>query len=241
MSSSAGRPQAPAQAAASTSIVYPAVDLGEDSLIGPFCEVGVPPRGAGEGAVATRIGAHALIRSHTVIYAGNEIGDYFQTGHGVLIRESNVIGSHVSIGSHTVVEHHVHIADGVRIHSQAFIPEFSILEEGCWIGPNVVLTNAPHPLCPRAKECLKGPRIRRGAKIGAHATLLPGVEIGEMALVAAGAVVTRDVPPGTVVAGNPARVVKRVAELTCPYGLLEGPYGDRYAVYPGTAGTESSQ
>ena len=149
----------------------------------------------------------------------------------MLIRENNTIGDHVSIGSHTVVEHHVQIASYVRIHSQAFIPEFSVLQEGCWIGPNVVLTNALHPLCPRAKDCLEGPVIRRGAKIGANATLLPGIEVGEMALVGAGAVVTQDVPPGAVVAGNPARVIKHITELACPYDLVEGPYRDTYAQY----------
>ncbi len=234
-------PQPAAPGTAGTWILYPGVRLGEGTTVGAFCEIGVPPLSYGEGALETIIGRQAVIRSHTVIYAGNEIGNGFQTGHGVLIRESNTIGDNVSIGSHTVVEHHVQIAGGVRIHSQAFIPEFSVLEEGCWVGPNVVFTNAIHPRCPRVKDCLRGPVIRRGAKIGANATLLPGVVVGEMALVAAGAVVTRDVPPGTVVAGNPARAVKQVAELTCPYGLLEGPYGDRYAVYPGTTGTESSQ
>jgi acetyltransferase-like isoleucine patch superfamily enzyme len=213
-------------------VVHLNVHLGEEGVIGPFCEIGVPPRGIGEGEMETHIGRRSMIRSHTIVYAGNIIGDDFQTGHGVLIRESNRIGNQVSIGSHTVVEHHVQIADGVRIHSQAFIPEFSVLEEGCWIGPNVVFTNAPHPLCPKAKECLRGPVIRPGAKIGANATLLPGVHIGEMALVGAGAVVTGDVAAGAVVTGNPARVIKQVSELTCPYELIEGPYGAAYAEYP---------
>jgi acetyltransferase-like isoleucine patch superfamily enzyme len=208
------------------SVVHPNVRLGESVAIGPFCEVGVPPRGFNDGELETYIGARSIVRSHSVIYAGNVIGDNFQTGHSVLIRESNTFGKGVSVGSHTVVEHHVQIGDYVRIHSQAFIPEFSLLEEGCWIGPNVVFTNAFHPLCPKAKECLKGPRIRRGAKVGANATLLPDVEIGEMALIGAASVVTTDVPAGVVVVGNPARIIKRVDELTCPYGLLEKPYED---------------
>jgi acetyltransferase-like isoleucine patch superfamily enzyme len=116
----------------------------------------------------------------------------------------------------SVIEHHVEIGDNVRIHTQAFIPEYSVLEEGCWIGPNVVLTNAKYPMSPGAKDRLAGPVIRKGAKIGANATLLPGVVIGENALVGAGAVVAHDVPPGAVVAGNPARVIRQVAEL--PYG-----------------------
>ncbi len=92
-----------------------------------------------------RIGSGALIRSHTVIYAGSVIGDRFMAGHGALVREENEIGDRVSIGSHSVVEHHVRLADGVRIHTGAFVPEFSILEEGAWLGPHVVFTNARLP------------------------------------------------------------------------------------------------
>jgi acetyltransferase-like isoleucine patch superfamily enzyme len=200
--------------------VYEHVVLGDGSVVEDYCIVGAPPRGAKAGELATTIGDGAVIRSHTVIYAGNVIGRNFQTGNKVNIRESNRIGHNVSVGTLSVIEHHVEIADNVRIHTQVFIPEFSILEEGCWIGPNVVLTNAKYPLSPGVKDRLAGPVIRKGAKIGANATLLPGVVVGENALVGAGAVVVRDVPPGTVVAGNPARVIRQVADL--PYSLIEG-------------------
>jgi len=193
--------------------LYPNVLLEEGVQIEDFVIIGVPPRGKEPGELETIIGPNAVIRSHTVIYAGNRIGSGFRAGHGVLIRELNEIGDNVSIGSHSVVEHHVKIGNSVRIHSQAFIPEFCVLEDGCWIGPKVVLTNALYPLSPRAKETLQGPVIKRGAKIGANATLLPGIVIGEGALVGAGAVVTKDVPPGKVVVGNPARVIKDVADL----------------------------
>jgi acetyltransferase-like isoleucine patch superfamily enzyme len=105
-----------------------------------------------------------------------------------------------------------------------FVPEFSELEDGCWLGPNVVVTNALHPLCPKVKDCLKGATIRRGAKIGAGVVLLPGVTIGEMALIGAGAVVLSDVPARAVMVGNPARQVKDVDDLTCCYDLIEHPY-----------------
>ncbi len=201
-----------------TSKVYANVLLGDGAIIEDFCIVGAPPRGVREGELATTIGAGAVIRSHTVIYAGNVIGANFQTGNKVNIRESNRIGNNVSVGTLSVIEHHVEIGDGVRIHTQVFIPEFSVLEEGCWLGPNVVLTNAKYPLSPGVKDHLAGPVIRKGAKIGANATLLPGVVIGEHALVGAGAVVVRDVPAGTVVAGNPARVIRQIAEL--PYSSV---------------------
>ena len=208
-----------------TARIYPNVRLGENIEIGDFAIVGVPPRGKAEGELPTVIGDGAVIRSHTVIYAGNVIGNRFQTGHHVMIREENQIGDDVSIGTSSVVEHHVQIADRARIHTQAFVPEYSVLEEGAWIGPNVVLTNALHPLCPRAKECLKGPTIKRGAKIGANSTILPYLVVGEDALVGAGSVVVKDVPARAVVAGNPARVIKSIDELTCPLELIDKPYG----------------
>jgi acetyltransferase-like isoleucine patch superfamily enzyme len=200
-----------------TAKIYGNVQLGPNSIVEDFCILGVPPRGFEAGQLETVIGADAVIRSHTVIYAGNVIGRHFQTGNKVNVRELNEIGDDVSIGTLSVVEHHVTIGHGVRIHTQAFVPEFSVLEDGCWIGPNVVLTNAKYPLSPGVKDQLAGPVIRRGAKIGANATILPGVVIGEHALVGAGAVVVRDVPAYAVVAGNPARVIGQLADL--PYQL----------------------
>ena len=204
--------------------LYPNVKLGENVWIGDYVIIGVPPRGAQPGELQTIIGDNTIIRSHTVIYAGNIIGNNFQTGHAVMLRESNCIGDNVSIGTHSVVEHHVQIQNNVRIHSQAFIPEFTILEEGCWIGPNVVMTNVYHPLCPQAKECIKGPTVKKGANIGANSTLLPTVIVGEMSLVGSGCVVVRDVPPHKVVAGNPAKVIKDISELECPFDLIKHPY-----------------
>jgi len=197
----------------SHSKIYPNVIVGADAVIGEWCITGEPPRGKKPGELQTRIGARAVIRSHTVIYAGNIIGDDFQTGHGALVREENEIGNNVSIGSHSIVEHHVKIGNGVRIHSNVFVPEYSVLEDDCWLGPNVVVTNARYPRSKNVKETLRGATIKHGARIGANATLLPGIVIGENALVGAGAVVVEDVPEGAVVVGNPARIVKRIEEI----------------------------
>ena len=195
--------------------LYQNVTLGKDAVIEDFALIGAPPRGKNEGELETVLGSCAHIRSHTVIYAGNRIGSGFQTGNKANIRELNDIGDNVSIGTLSIIEHHVTIGSNVRIHSQVFIPEYSVLEDGAWIGPNVVFTNARYPASADAKNHLKGPVIKRGAKIGANATLLPGVVIGENALVGAGAVVAHDVPAGAVVVGNPAKVVKNISEL--PY------------------------
>jgi len=190
---------------------YSGVDIAEPVPLGPFVVLGEPPSDG--KARLTHIGPNAVIRSHTVIYAGNQIGAFFQTGHGALIREDNQIGDHVSVGSHSVVEHHVTIGNGVRIHSQAFVPEFTVLEDECWIGPCVCLTNARYPRSQGVKQALRGPTIGARARIGAGAIILPGVQIGAEALIGAGAVVTHDVPAGAVVVGNPARLMKSVLDI----------------------------
>ncbi|NPV09863.1 MAG: transferase [Anaerolineae bacterium] len=210
-----------------TAVIHPNVQLGDGTTVGEYAVLGVPPRGAAPGELVTVVGPGSIIRSHAVIYAGNCIGARFQTGHATMVREHNRIGDDVSIGTHSVIEHHVDIGHRVRIHSGAFIPEYSLLEDDSWIGPHVVFTNALHPRCPRAKDCLRGPRVRRGAKIGANATVLPDLEVGEMALVGAGSVVTHDVPARAVVTGNPARVVRTIDLLTCPYNLMPSPYQEQ--------------
>ena len=198
---------------ATSSHLYPNVTIGPDSTIGAFVSIGDPPAGTVAGELETLIGRQATIRSHTVIYAGNRIGNQFQTGHGVLIRELNQIGDRVSVGTHSVIEHHVILKDGVRIHTGAFIPEFSMVEEEVWIGPHVVFTNVKYPHSLHAKANMKGPTIRPYAKIGANATLLPGVHIGAGALIGAGAVVVVDVAEDTIVVGNPARPIGSVSRL----------------------------
>lgn len=196
--------------------LFPNTRLGANTEVGPYAVLGYPSRGTKPGECETVIGADVVIRSHVVIYAGNRIGDRVHIGHAVLLRESNVVGDDVSIGSRSIIEHHVTIGDRVRIHSAAFIPEYTVLEDDCWIGPCVVVTNAKYPANHHTKRDLRGPVVKRGAKVGANATLLPGVVIGEGALVGAGSVVTRDVPANAVVVGNPARITKDLYELP-PY------------------------
>ncbi len=196
-----------------TAIIHSGVKLGKGCVIEDFVIIGTPPKGTVSGEFKTVIGDNAVIRSHTVIYAGNKIGNNFQTGNKANIRELNEIGDDVSIGTLSVIEHHVKIGDGVRIHSQAFIPEYCVLEDGCWIGPNVVLTNAKYPKSPTAKAELAGVHIMKNAKVGANATVLPGIMIGENALVGAGSVVTKDVSEGIVIAGNPAKVINDISNV----------------------------
>lgn len=187
---------------AATAIIHPNVRLGRNVVVEDYCIIGAPF--AGYRGEETVIGDGAVIRALTVIYAGNRIGNGFQTGNKANIRELNVIGDNVSVGTLSVVEHHVVIEDGVRIHTQVFVPEFSVLKQGCWIGPGTVLTNARFPLHPTVKKDLSGATIEPNAKVGANCTVLPGVTVGANALVGAGSLVTKDVPEGMVAYGQPA-------------------------------------
>ena len=205
-------------------LVYKGVVMGSGArLMGP-CVVGMPQRGDGDGAARnTRIGKDCTVRPFTTIYAGVSIGDRLQTGQGATIREGNVLGDDVSVGTNAVLECGNEIGSRVRIHTGCFL-ECVVVEDDVFIAPNVVFADDPHPPCPRYEECVGGATVRRGARIGSNSTILPGVVIGEGALVGAGSVVTRDVAPHTVVVGNPARFVRFVSDLTCDTGLYEHPY-----------------
>lgn len=205
------------------STVFGGVDLGERVCVEGPCVLGKPPRGTSEGERELRVGKDSTIRPFTTIYAGTTIGDRFQTGQGVSIREDNVIGDDVSVGTNAVLEAGNRIGNRVRIHTGCFL-ELVTVEDDVFIAPNVVFADDPHPPCPRYEDCVGGAVVRQGARIGSNSTILPGVVIGRGALVGAGSVVVEDVPEGMVVVGSPARVVKRVDELVCRTGLMDRPY-----------------
>ena len=119
----------------------------------------------------------------------------------------------MSIGTLSCMEHHIKIEDNVRIHSQAFIPEYTELKKDCWIGPKVVITNAKYPRSIDVKNNLRGVIIQEGAKIGANVTILPDIVIGSNALVGAGSVVTKNVPDKKVVVGNPAKIISNIENI----------------------------
>jgi acetyltransferase-like isoleucine patch superfamily enzyme len=204
--------------------IYPGVEIGEGVVLEPPLVLGKPPRGREPGELKLVIGAGSVIRPFTTIYAGSVLGENVQTGQCVSIREDNEIGAGASIGTGAVLEFGNRIGARSRIHSGCFL-EMTVIEEDVFIGPRVVFTDDPHPMgCPRYKECLGGVTVRALAKIGANCTLLPGVVVGRGALVGAGSVVTKDVPEGMVAAGNPARVLRAVADLKCMPGFFERPY-----------------
>jgi acetyltransferase-like isoleucine patch superfamily enzyme len=172
-------------------------------------EIGFPKRNNVTDDVD--IGSNAIIRSGTTIYEDVHIGDDFETGHGVLIRENTSIGDRVRIGSYSVIEGNVCIEDDVNIQSMVFISKNSVVGRGTFIGPCVVVTNDKYPMCVVGE--LKGAVIGEEAVIGAASVLLPGITIGTRSFVAAGSLVTRDVPDKMMAIGRPAGMVKRPKQM----------------------------
>ncbi|MBN1464230.1 N-acetyltransferase [candidate division KSB1 bacterium] len=204
--------------------VYDNVEIGSGSDIQGPSILGKPPRGAQSGERALVLGRTVIVRPFTTIYAGSTIGDGVQTGQGASIREDNIIGDNASIGTNAVLEFGNRIGNRVRIHSLCFL-EMVTIEEDVFVGPHVVFTDDPHPMaCPRYLDCRGGVTVKRLARIGAGCTILPGVTIGENTLVGAGSVVTEDVPDNMVVAGTPAKILKRIDDLKCFAGFYEKPY-----------------
>ncbi|MDE4907372.1 N-acetyltransferase [Methanogenium marinum] len=187
-------------------MIYGINIVGENVVIADGVELGFPSREymGKEKFPGTTIGADGVIRSGTIIYSDVVVGNHFSTGHNVMIREKTTIGDGVSVGTNTIIEGNTTIGNNVSLQSLVYIPTGVVIEDNVFIGPNAVLTNDPYP--PHGGDNLKGPVIRKGASIGANATLLPGVVVGEGALVAAGAVVTHDVPPRMLAVGAPARL-----------------------------------
>ena len=160
------------------------------------------------------VGRNLVIRSNSIIYNDVIIGDDFKTRHNVVIREKTNIGNDVLIGTNTVIEGECVIGNNVSIQSNVYIPRNTIIEDNVFIGPCACFTNDRYPI--RVDYKLKGPRIRRGASIGANTTFLSNLEIGEGAMVAAGAVVTRSVPPFYLAIGTPAKIKPLAPALRVP-------------------------
>ena len=201
-------------------VLGPVVGLQDAKILGP-CVLGHPAASPSDAPLV--LGEGAVIRAYAVLYQGSSIGPGSHVGHNALVRENNVIGAGSSIGSGAQLEPGNRIGDRTRIHSGCFLSNSS-LGNDVFCGPHVVFTDDPHPPCPRYLDCVLGARVADGASIGAHATILPGLTIGERALVAAGSVVTRSVEADTVVVGSPARPTGTRDQLRCGAQLFDRAY-----------------
>ncbi len=190
-----------------------------NNVLGPHLRVyepvtiGFPSRAHldSESFQGTSIGENAILRSGTILYCDVNIGSHFSTGHNVLIREHTTIGDRVSVGSSTIIEGECTIGDDVRIQSFAFIPTHTTVGNQVFIGPHAILTNDRYP--PFGRPSLVGPVLEDRVTIGANAIILPGIHIGTGSAVAAGSIVTRDVPPGVLALGSPARIHDLPSEM----------------------------
>jgi acetyltransferase-like isoleucine patch superfamily enzyme len=160
-----------------------------------------------------QLGSGTIVSTGAIVFAGTRIGARVIVGDQACVRERCVVADDVVIGRGALVENDTQIGAMTTIQADAYITAYSTLEDHVFIAPRVITTNDNFMGRTERRHALrKGPTVRRGARVGGGATLLPGIEIGEEAFVGAGAVVLRDVAPRTVVVGNPARALREVSD-----------------------------
>jgi acetyltransferase-like isoleucine patch superfamily enzyme len=200
-----------------SAIVYPGTVLGDGVRVLEYAVVGkqpsLSPRSTTkrEPLEPTRIGDGTTVSTGAIVFAGTTIGARVILGDQSCVRERVTIGDDVVVGRGSLVENDTTIGALTKIQADAYITAYSTLEDNVFIAPCVVTTNDNYMGRTEKRFAeLKGPTIRRGARVGGGAILCPGVEIGEEAFVGAGAVVTKNVPARKLVVGNPARVLRDV-------------------------------
>ncbi|MHB9286505.1 acyltransferase [Halobacteriales archaeon Cl-PHB] len=174
------------------------VEKGTECFIADTAQVGV-----GGDETKTVFGDGATVRAGSVIYGDVETGDDFATGHHAVVREASYLGDDVLVGTHAVVDGEVEVGSHVSLQTGAYVPQETILGDEVFLGPHAVITNDAYPI--RATSALQATVVEDHVSVGANATILPGVAVGQGSFVAAGAVVTDDVPPETLAVGAPAR------------------------------------
>jgi acetyltransferase-like isoleucine patch superfamily enzyme len=208
-----------------TAIVYPGTVLGdgvkvlENAVVGKQPSLSARSTAKREALPPTAIGDGTIVSTGAVVFAGSTVGARVVLGDSSCVRERVTIGDDVVLGRGSLIENDTTVGAMTKIQAEAYITAYSILEEHVFIAPCVVTSNDNFMgRTDRRRDSIKGPTIRRGARVGAGAVLCPAIEIGEEAFVGAGAVVTKDVPAKTLVVGNPARPLRAVPDEE----LLEG-------------------
>jgi acetyltransferase-like isoleucine patch superfamily enzyme len=202
-----------------TAIVYEGTVLGdgvrvlENAVVGKQPSLGASSTAKREPLPPARIGNGTVISTGAIVFAGSSVGADCIVGDQSCIRERVAMGDDCILGRGSLIENDTTVGRGTRIQANAYITAYSTLEEDVFIAPCVVTTNDNFMgRTERRRELMRGPTIRRSARVGGGAVICPGVEIGVEAFVGAGAVVTKDVPPHKLVVGSPARIVRDVAE-----------------------------
>jgi acetyltransferase-like isoleucine patch superfamily enzyme len=196
-------------------VVHAGTRIGAGCVIEDNVVLGKRPKLAGRPAPELeplRIGERVTVCAGAVVYAGSEIGDGCIVGDQAQVRERTTIGERTVIGRAAGIDNDVRLGARVKVQSQVYVTGFSLVEDDVFLGPGASTTNDDTMARHGPDMPLRGATIRRAARIGGSAVLVPGVEVGEEAFVAAGAVVTKDVPPRAFMVGVPARQVREVTD-----------------------------
>ncbi len=199
-------------------VVRSGTSIGKGSSIGVNAIVGQAPSRARTSTLSAdsdlpglNVGENCQICAGAIVYAGTVLGSGCFVADSAQVREHCELGKNVIVGHSSTIENNCIVGDRTKIQTGAYIVAGSVLEEDVFIAPMVTTTN--DNFIGRTEERFKyrrGVTIKKGGRIAGNAVILPGVTIGQEALVAAGSVVTRDVPPFKVVMGVPAKVVRDV-------------------------------
>ncbi len=189
------------------------VSVGGDSAIGANCIIGEYQMDFYRDHLYHKhelfIGKNAIIRSGCILYGGSRIGEHFQAGHNVTVRENALIGDHVSAGTLTDIQGHCRIGNYVRMHSSVHVGTSSVIDDCCWIYPYVVFTNDPTP----PSDTERGVHVHAFAVVATSSVVLPGIEIQSDSLIGAGTVVNRNVDKYQLVVGNPGKVKGDIRQI----------------------------
>src|SRR3954447_8122814 len=199
-------------------VVHDGVEIGDGVLVQDHVILGKAPSlaptssAAGKDVGGLVIEAGARVCAGAIVFAGARIGEGAIVGDQAYVRERATIGAGSLVGRGTAVDNDVTVGERVRLQTMVYLTAFSVVEDDVFIGPCAMTTNDDTMSRHGSDYELRGATLRRGCRVGGGAVLVPGVEVGEEAFVAAGAVVTNDVPSRAVVMGVPARVVRKVSD-----------------------------
>ncbi len=188
------------------------VRLGDNCVVGKPATLSARSTAPGGDPGSARLGDGVRVGAGAVVLAGARIADNCVVADQAHVRERVEIGPDTVVGRAASVENDVRLGARVKLQTGAYITAWSLVEDDVFVAPGVLLTNDPTAGRRDDGQELRGAVLRRACRVGGGAVLLPGVEVGEEAFVAAGAVVTRDVPPRALVMGVPARLVRELAE-----------------------------
>jgi acetyltransferase-like isoleucine patch superfamily enzyme len=198
--------------------VHSGTIIGDGCVIENHAVLGKRPRLARGSAAAGQeighleLGERVTVCCGAVVLAGARIGDEAILGDQSFVRERSHVGRGSVIGRGSAVDNDVVVGERVRVQTGVYLTAFTVVEDDVFVGPGASTTNDDTMARHGAETPLRGATLRRGCRIGGSVVLTPGTEIGEEAFVAAGAVVTRDVPPRAVVMGVPAKAIREVPD-----------------------------